>query len=81
MTLKPRRNSGAPLNDPLSVGGRSSDTVIRGEVTVPVEQFTGQIPVRVRGRQLTLRVESEGLGTTWQLGFPRLDIRPDGRRG
>jgi len=44
------------------------------------EGFTGQINTRVRGRQLILKVGSTNLGTTWQLGATRIDIRPDGRR-
>ena len=49
-------------------------------VAIPVEQYTGQINTRVRGRQLSMRIESDSLGTTWQVGAPRIDIRPDGRR-
>lgn len=46
----------------------------------PVEQFTGQVFARFRGRQMALRVSSEKLGTTWQLGAPRIDVKPDGQR-
>lgn len=48
--------------------------------TYPVEQFTGQIYTRMRARQMGIRVDSTKLGTTWQLGSPRIDIKPDGRR-
>jgi hypothetical protein len=48
--------------------------------TYPVEQFTGQIYTRVRGRQMSMRIGSTDLGTAWQLGAPRIDIRPDGKR-
>jgi len=44
------------------------------------EEFTGQIFTRMRGRQMIFKVESNQLNTTWQLGAPRIDIRPDGRR-
>jgi hypothetical protein len=44
------------------------------------EQFTGQIYTRMRGRQLIFKIESNQINTTWQIGAPRLDIRPDGRR-
>ena len=44
------------------------------------EQFTGQVFTRVRGRQMIFRIESNQIGTTWQLGAPRIDIRQDGRR-
>lgn len=48
--------------------------------TVPVEQYTNQISVRLRGRQVTFRVESNKTNTAWVLGSPRLDIQVDGRR-
>jgi hypothetical protein len=35
----------------------------------------------VRGRQMAFRVQNNNLGDQWQLGAPRIDIRPDGRRG
>ena len=44
------------------------------------EQFTGQIYTRMRGRQLIFKIESNQINTTWQIGAPRVDIRPDGRR-
>lgn len=76
--LKPLRNSGSGYNNPESVAGSSSAVVSR-IATVPVEEFTGQVYIRVRGRQMVLRVSSDTLGTTWQLGTPRIDIRLDGR--
>jgi len=45
-----------------------------------VQQFTEQVYVRIRGRQMAFRVESNDLGVAWQLGVPRIDTRPDGRR-
>jgi hypothetical protein len=45
-----------------------------------VQQFTQQVFVRIRGRQMALRIESNDLGVAWQLGVPRIDTRPDGRR-
>jgi hypothetical protein len=79
MTLTPYQNSGSGANIPASVGGSSSANVTR-IAQVPIEEFTGQVYVRVRGRQLAFRVESSELGTQWQLGAPRIDIKPDGRR-
>lgn len=49
-------------------------------VSVPVEQFTTQNFVRLRGRAAALRIESNQVGTQWRLGSPRLDLRTDGRR-
>lgn len=79
MTLYPLKNSGSGYTTPGSVGGENFATVTRSQ-SFPVEEFTGQVFTRVRGRQLAVKVESFGLGTTWQLGSPRLDMRPDGRR-
>ena len=80
MTLYPLQNSGSGYNDPLSEGGSAYATVARTS-EVLVEQFTGTIYVRVRGRQMAFKVENNNLGDQWQLGAPRIDIRPDGRRG
>ena len=44
------------------------------------EEFTGQIFTRFRGRQMIFKISSNQVNTTWQLGAPRIDIRPDGRR-
>jgi hypothetical protein len=79
MTLLPMRNSGSGFNDPLSTDGTSSATIQR-IATAPIEEFTGQVYIRVRGRQIIFKVESERLGTAWQLGAPRIDIKSDGRR-
>lgn len=73
MVIKPRQNAGSPYGTP------NAPTVTR-TATYPVEEFTGQVYTRIRGRQMAFRIESAGVGTTWQLGSPRMDIRPDGRR-
>jgi len=79
MTLLPLQNSGSGYTNPASEGGTNTRPVTRS-TTIPIEQFTGQINTRVRGRQMAIKVESSGLGVAWQLGAPRIDIRPDGRR-
>lgn len=79
MTVKPRVNSGTPYgaaNNPLV---RSADNFSTGQV-YNVQEFTGQVYTRIRGRQMAFRIESTDLGVSWQLGMPRIDIRPDGRR-
>ena len=78
MTLIPMMNSGSGYNNPQSLAGSSSATITRTSTTV-IEQFTGQVYVRVRGRQMIFKIESTDLGVAWQLGAPRIDIRPDGR--
>ncbi|MDB4298003.1 hypothetical protein N9909_00150 [bacterium] len=80
MTLLPMQNSGSGYNSPLSEGGTNTSTVTRS-ATVPIEKFTGQVFVRVRGRQMAFTMESTEIGVAWKLGIPRLDMRPDGRRG
>lgn len=48
--------------------------------SVPVEQYTNQVFIRARARQMGFKIGSVDLGVTWQLGAPRLDGRPDGKR-
>lgn len=84
MYLLPLQNSGSGYNDPVESGNQSIGGVSYANVdrigTYTVDQFTGQIYTRVRGRQMALKISSNQIGTTWQLGAPRIDIRPDGRR-
>jgi hypothetical protein len=47
---------------------------------INVDEFTGQVYIRIRGRQMQMKITSNTIGTQWQLGSPRLDLRPDGRR-
>ena len=79
LTLLPLANSGSGYNTPLSAGGNSGGQIIRSAV-LPIEEFTGQLDTRIRGRQMSIKLESDAVGVTWQLGSPRLDLRPDGRR-
>jgi len=80
MTLLPLENSGSGYYNPASVGGNSANTISR-ITTVPIEEFTGQVYVRIRGRQMAFKIESTALGVTWKLGAPRFDMIPAGRRG
>ena len=80
MTLIPMQNSGSGYNSPQSTAGTSYASIQR-IATAPIEEFTGQVYIRVRGRQMILKIESNQIGTQWQLGSPRIDIRQDGRRG
>lgn len=48
--------------------------------SLPVEQFTDELFVRLRGRSMSLRIESNQTGTSWRLGDPRIDLRTDGRK-
>lgn len=76
MTLYGLYNSGSGSID------NASGTVLKGTTYVvpDLESFTGQIYTRVRGRQLIFKIASNQVNTAWQIGAPRIDIRPDGRR-
>jgi hypothetical protein len=78
LTLIPMKSSGAPYGS--SVGGEDTGDVVRG-VSMPVETFTQQLYLRIRGRQVIMRIDGNTLGTKWQAGAMRFDIRPDGLRG
>jgi hypothetical protein len=85
-TAIPRNFPGAaygPSNNP----GVTSTQNYQNQITYNIQQFTQQVYVRIRGRQMAFRVSSgttgsatDGLGVQWQLGAPRIEIRPDGRR-
>jgi hypothetical protein len=79
MTMRPRQNPGAPYNTAPSPTVQSTQSYA-AQRTYNVQEFTQIIYTRVRGRQLAIKIESNTLGTQWQLGVPRLDVRPDGRR-
>jgi hypothetical protein len=57
----------------------SNNNAVR-TATMPIEQFTDQTYFRLRGRMMSLRVESTAVGVAWRLGVPRIDVRTDGRR-
>jgi hypothetical protein len=78
-TVLPRANSGAPYgnsNNPEVVSTQN----YQNTRTYAIQEFTQQVYVRIRGRQMAFKVSSNELGVQWQLGVPRIDIRPDGRR-
>jgi hypothetical protein len=54
--------------------------VVKGSTYNITEEYTGIIYTRARGRQMIFKIASDQIGTTWQLGAPRIDIKPDGRR-
>jgi hypothetical protein len=79
MTIKPRQNAGTPYGSADRPSVISADNYTNTRL-YNIQQFTGQVMTRLRGRQMAFRVESNTLGVAWQLGAPRMDIRPDGRR-
>lgn len=77
-SVLPRRNPGA------AYGAATNPVVVSGNNYVPqrtylVQKFTEIVYPRIRGRQMALRLNSDQLGTQWQFGAPRIDVRPDGR--
>lgn len=65
--------------------GNTATEAITATQTYPItaeglDRFNGQLNIRVRGRQMSMKLSSNTLGTQWQMGAPRIDIRPDGRR-
>jgi len=67
-------------NFPGAAYTTTDDSTVTRSATVPVEQFTDQVHVRLRGRSFALRLQSDAMGVKWRLGSPRIDIRQDGRR-
>ena len=61
----------------------ASATLLRDVTTstATVDQYTDQVFVRARGRQMNFKIGSTGVGVQWQLGSPRVDFKIDGRRG
>jgi hypothetical protein len=74
MTLYGLANSGS------GVTSSAGQPVAKGTAYTLTEEFTGMIFTRMRGRQMIFKMESNQINTAWQLGAPRIDIRPDGRR-
>lgn len=73
MTLKAR-------NFPGGAYLQSNSKNVEKTATVPVEQFTDQVHVRLRGRSFAFKIQTTETGTTWRLGSPRVDVQPDGMR-
>ena len=78
-TVLPRANSGS------AYGSSNNPNVIstqnyQNTRSYAIQQFTQQVYVRIRGRQMAFKISSNTLGVQWQLGVPRIDIRADGRR-
>ena len=73
MTVKATNAPGINFNE------TSSSNVTR-TATSPVEAYTDQLHIRLRGRAFAFKIESSTTGVMWRLGVPRLEVRPDGRR-
>lgn len=73
ITLSPRDFPGG------AVGTETANEIARSSTT-PVEQYTKDAHIRVRGRSFVYRIESDDLGVAWREGSPRVEVRMDGRR-
>lgn len=74
-TLSAQNYPGGSMNTVDGSGG-----LVEKSASVPVEQWTEKVDVRLRGRQFMLEVSSENAGVFWRLGPQRFDVTPDGRR-
>lgn len=77
MYLQGLNNSGSGITQSASA---SVAYIGPAPSVINVDEFTGQVYTRLRGRQMQMQITSNQIGTQWQLGAPRIDIRPDGRR-
>jgi len=73
-TMVAKNFSGAPVE------GEETGTVVRQTISGGQHDYTDQLFMRLRGRTMALKIDSDTTGVKWRLGTPRLDTRPDGRR-
>jgi len=74
LTMRPKRFSGS------AYANTASDSQNVASTYATLDQYTEQVFVRARGRQMAFKISSDGLGVQWQSGSHRLDVRPDGKR-
>lgn len=72
VTVQGRKNPGGNVNSTPA-----NPVVLTG--SNPVDQWTDEVCVRIRARQLNVELRSTGTGVMWQFGVPRIEVRPDGR--
>ena len=78
ITIGARNFPGAASATTNASGATTARDIITSTATI--NQYTNQVFIRARGRQINFRIESDTIGSQWQLGMPRVDARPDGRR-
>jgi hypothetical protein len=78
MTVGVRNFPGAANNTDNVAGNTLTRDVI---TTASINEYTNQVFVRARGRQMNFKIASNMVGVRWQIGAVRIDYRPDGRRG
>lgn len=79
LTVSPRNFPGSAFAT-NNVEGTGLTKNVSRSTTVPVDQYTNEVFIRARGRQIAFKIQSDSLGTQWQLGMPRIDARADGRK-
>jgi hypothetical protein len=72
LTILPRSFPGAPYTE------EASDA--QQVISTAVDEYTNQVFIRARARQMAIKISSTDLGVKWQIGSPRVDARPSGRR-
>jgi hypothetical protein len=77
MYLQGLNNSGSGITQSGNAGVTYNGTA---PSVINVDEYTGQVYIRIRGRQMQMKITSNTIGTQWQLGAPRIDVRSDGRR-
>ena len=78
VTVSVRNFPGATLSGTDVEGNTLTRDVI---TSASIDQYTNQVFIRARGRQMSFKIASDSVGTQWELGAVRIDFRPDGRRG
>jgi len=78
MTVGVRNFPGAASSTTNAEGQTTAKDVVTSTATI--DQYTNQVFIRARGRQMNFKISSNDVGTQWQLGMPRVDARPDGLR-
>jgi hypothetical protein len=79
MTVGVRNFPGAASATANASGVTTERDVVTTVATI--DQYTNQVFVRARGRQMSFKISSDTVGSQWQLGMPRFDAREDGKRG
>jgi hypothetical protein len=78
MTVGVRNFPGAASTTTNAEGQTTAKDIVTSTATI--DQYTNQVFIRARGRQMNFKISSNDVGTQWQLGMPRVDARPDGLR-
>lgn len=73
-------NSNPSVDITMSVQNISNGSYVKSSTASYYDLARDQVDFRLRGRQMSFKLANDEVGTTWRLGMPRIDIRPDGRR-